>query len=200
MTLNSTLAWNVLDEIRQNPKRWDQFTWIRETPDCGTVACYAGHSLLLSNIPAPKREYLVPLASLPAEIAGCVPTRDRTNAHVRDIANTLLGLDSLIGSVLFSEDNSLEDLQRLTLAIFGERPGTDAVSRETVETGKRVVVRLDMGSVNCYWGSSGIVAERYRSNWIVNFDMVYLDGQPNGWSLSDRARWSFPEHQLVVWA
>lgn len=45
---NAALAWAVLDHIDAHPEQWEQGRWIGKA-ECGTVACFAGWTVLLSG-------------------------------------------------------------------------------------------------------------------------------------------------------
>lgn len=48
MERNDVLIDKVMDYLREHPKEWDQRYWVESTP-CGTTACFAGHTMLLSG-------------------------------------------------------------------------------------------------------------------------------------------------------
>lgn len=48
MERNDVLIDKVMDYLREHPKEWDQRYWVESTP-CGTIACFAGHTMLLSG-------------------------------------------------------------------------------------------------------------------------------------------------------
>lgn len=48
MERNDVLINKVMDYLREHPKEWDQRYWVESTA-CGTTACFAGHTMLLSG-------------------------------------------------------------------------------------------------------------------------------------------------------
>jgi hypothetical protein len=127
---NAELAYRVLDHIDAEPKSWNQADWYRET-DCGTVACFAGWSILLAG-----GEILNP-----AMLSRSIKFDGREYVSFTEAACTALGIRSVVvpGSEvyadgdllvhcddLFSADNTREDLDRFVKAIFGPRPEVKA--------------------------------------------------------------------------
>lgn len=114
---NADLAYRVLDHINANPELHNQKQWTEQAP-CGTVACFAGWTCLLSG-DEPYEDY-----------DGDSDDEVWVGGSIRRIpyrAVELLGLtydrNSGFGHRLFSPDNTREDLGRLVAEIFGPRPG-----------------------------------------------------------------------------
>lgn len=109
---NAELAYRVLDHIDGHPEEWDQVTWF-----CGTSACFAGHSLLLSGCQLERTGVNRALvASGPERLVG---------VEVEYAAYDVLGVDPDQGEHddwLFDPDNDREKLGRLVAEIFGPRP------------------------------------------------------------------------------
>jgi hypothetical protein len=114
---NAALAYRVLDHIDAHPEQWQQGQWIGET-ECGTVACFAGWTVLLSGGHLDDHD----LVSDVPEVTGL---------HVSIAAFDLLGVDDEelahrgVGD-LFNGGNTREDLGRLVAEIFGPRPGGES--------------------------------------------------------------------------
>ncbi|GIE35940.1 hypothetical protein Ait01nite_089850 [Actinoplanes italicus] len=115
---NAELAYNVLDYIRKHPEQHDQGTYVSRLdtsnqpgPLCGTVACFAGWTCLLSGdvLEFSESEGLV--------IHGF-------DGDVHDRAEQLLGLeaDGDQSFELFLATQNREDLPRVVAEIFGPRP------------------------------------------------------------------------------
>jgi hypothetical protein len=75
---NAELAYRVLDHIDAHPQNWEQGRWIGQE-ECGTVACFAGWAVLLSDLPV-RDEFV------------WIEGEDR---HVAEVAEELLGIADL---------------------------------------------------------------------------------------------------------
>jgi hypothetical protein len=121
-TPNAALAYRVLDHIDAHPEQWKQGVYIGKA-ECGTAACFAGWTVLLSNAAAEPRFY-----------PGCDSTADVVvggrGRVVPDLAEELLRASRWVEAGdgysddidLFDQDNTREDLGRLVAEIFGPRP------------------------------------------------------------------------------
>jgi hypothetical protein len=119
---NAELAYRVLDHIDAHPEQWDQGVYIGKV-ECGTVACFAGWTVLLSGLePGWHRDS--------SRESGYRETTNRTSTgeSVSEAAEGLLRASRYIdeGSDyerdLFEQFNTREDLDRLVAEIFGPRP------------------------------------------------------------------------------
>jgi hypothetical protein len=101
----------VLAKIKADPKSWDQSQWI-----CGTVACFAGHAVLMEGAqPAPPSEDFQRYRTV-------TPHTDQALlcgqiVDVSAAAEAILGLTPLQADYLFEQDNELEDLERMVAAL-----------------------------------------------------------------------------------
>ena len=112
-TPNADLAYRVLDQIDAYPKSWDQGLWVGESPECGTIACFAGWACLLSDVSMRDEFVLI----------------DGEEIHVEEAAESLLGIgheDLMEHGDLFCGLNSRERLGQLVAEIFGPRPGGES--------------------------------------------------------------------------
>lgn len=130
-TLNATLAYRVLDRIEADPHAWDQTHWIKRTA-CGTAACFAGRTVLLSGY-----EPVFSISDPPVEEAPTVRDSDGNRIAVPYLAERLLGkrYRNFIDEDaepdeedLFAAYNTIDDLRRIVAAIFGPRPHSDEVT------------------------------------------------------------------------
>jgi hypothetical protein len=118
---NAELAYRVLDHIDAHPEQWNQSLYIGKA-ECGTVACFAGWTVLLSG--ATPKFYGVYEGSTAAAALGGL------HHVVPELAEELLGASRWVETFvdgepdmdLFDQDNSREDLGRLVAEIFGPRP------------------------------------------------------------------------------
>ncbi len=115
-TPNAELAYKVLDHIDAHPEQHDQRSWT-EKVGCGTVACFAGWTCLLSgDEPVPDDD-----GDIDVEV-----WVDGNIVRIPQRATHLLGLpydrQPGWGHHLFDPANSREDLHRLVAEIFGPRP------------------------------------------------------------------------------
>lgn len=119
-TPNAELAYKVLDHIDAHPEQWRQDLYIGKA-ECGTVACFAGWTCLLSGY-----QPLFPYASAfsTSELEG---QRDSVSERAQD----LLGISRWINegfddeSDLFDQYNTREMLGEMVAEVFGPRPGGD---------------------------------------------------------------------------
>jgi hypothetical protein len=110
---NAELAYRVLDHIDAHPRQWDQTTWIRDG-ECGTTACFAGWTVLLSGH---RVEYCHNYVSYCGTIDG-------DHVSVRAVAARDLGIPLEVAwwSELFAGGVTRDQLGRLVEQIFGPRP------------------------------------------------------------------------------
>lgn len=117
---NAELAYKVLDHIDAHPESWDQANWITLT-DCGTAACFAGWTCLLSG------DEPTWLGRAPLMIG---PPRSTTSVRVAGLfvhdishrASDLLGILGDGAHDLFSPLHDRESLGIVVEEIFGLRP------------------------------------------------------------------------------
>lgn len=112
--VNVPLLETVMTFIRDNPDEWDQNVWIHPTAltDCGTVACFAGWTCLLSGY----------RALAPGQFYGstCVAGKNGELEDIPNLAASLLGLEDEQVRNLFNSDNSFDDLERIVKDIVNE--------------------------------------------------------------------------------
>lgn len=126
---NAALAYRVLDHIDAHPEQWDQDTYYAPS-SCGTTACFAGWSVLLSEIPIDRNGDVL-LADLEPEVAeavGALSHRDymgpeyRHLAEVPEVAQVLLGINRGQKICLFYADQDRSSFGEAVEDIFGPRP------------------------------------------------------------------------------
>jgi len=124
---NAALAYQVLDHIDAHPESWDQRTW-----GCGTVACFAGWTVILSGGVIDADGYDSSVVDGPAELVGDTVER----AAIR-LLQGRVWIDRPDGEVdwLFAADNNREDLGRLVAEIFGPRPAESRSGNVCTEQG-----------------------------------------------------------------
>lgn len=114
MTRNAALAYQVLDHIDAHPEQWEQGKWIG-TVECGTVACFAGWTVLLSD---------GVIDTLSESVT--VPTRpDIEGLHIESAAFRLLDINSddvVLHGDLFDGLLTRPELGERVTSIFGPRP------------------------------------------------------------------------------
>lgn len=116
-TPNATLAYRVLDHIDAHPESWNQLDWITrpDGADCGTAACFAGWTALLSgDQPRWARDWSVRTDYV------LDPDGERRDISVR--ASELLGINDEQADDLFCAVNTRPRLGTLVAEIFGPRP------------------------------------------------------------------------------
>lgn len=127
-TPNAELAYKVLDRIDADPASWNQGWWLIRT-DCGTTACFAGITCLLSG---DRPDFDRPDAPLDPDkgwtYSGVVCTADGSGRDVVPRAESLLGVSTEDADRLFHAANTREHLGRLVSAIFGPRPVSAATA------------------------------------------------------------------------
>ena len=131
--VNVDLLRETLDHIKNNPQTWRQDVWfthvdpetgfrtdelisfdVEEVNSCGTAFCFAGHAALKSGFVAPpKNSYSHWCKEEYDEASG----RTRT-IFVDDHAAKALGITWDQADVLFSGENSMEDLETIVNAII----------------------------------------------------------------------------------
>lgn len=114
MTPNAELAYQVLDHIDAHPEQWNQGLYIGRR-ECGTVACFAGWTVLLATHAVPA------YSDDTCSQTGIVRVNDRA-LDVSDYAAELLGIGFVDGDYLFSPSNNRTDLGQLVDELFGPRP------------------------------------------------------------------------------
>jgi hypothetical protein len=118
-TPNAALAYKVLDHIDAHPEQHEQSVWTTMTY-CGTAACFAGWTCLLSG------DRLVEDEDGDTDVEVWVGGNIR---RIPERAAELLGIPYAplfvlpYGHDLFNPGNEREDLGRLVAEIFGPRPG-----------------------------------------------------------------------------
>lgn len=139
---NAELAYRVLDHIDAHPEQWDQGTYIAKA-ECGTVACFAGWTVLLSG----EQPYF----GRDDEWAETSYVSAGATVYVSELAEELLGVSRFVpddvedidedscfespcsgcthcGLDLFAGGNTRDELGRLVEVIFGPRPDVPAVT------------------------------------------------------------------------
>lgn len=129
---NVELLRETMDYIKNNPQKWRQDSWyawvneagqieygvisldMEEVNSCGSAFCFAGHAALKSGFPAPPRENHRQWTKA-EEVDGYTQ-----NVHVDEFAREKLGLTWEQAEVLFSGDNTLEDLEKIVDAIIDD--------------------------------------------------------------------------------
>jgi hypothetical protein len=118
---NADLAWRVLDHIDAHPEQHNQKSWVSrpDGADCGTAACFAGWTCLLSG-DKPAWEFQAD------EETDRVTVDGRYDDHVAYRAAGLLGIyyhgAELNRGHLFDPENDRLRLGELVADIFGPRP------------------------------------------------------------------------------
>jgi len=111
---NAELAYRVLDHIDAHPEQWRQSQWVG-VADCGTIACFAGWTVLLSGATVHPAGEVV--ADGPEELIGM---------DVPDAADKLLGISPKTLPLIVADpyDGLLtrEELGKAIAEIFGPRP------------------------------------------------------------------------------
>jgi hypothetical protein len=114
---NAELAWRVLDHIDVHPEQWNQGLYIGKA-ECGTVACFAGWTVLLSGA---RPVYGVFNETATIEV-------DDRRLSVAEYAEELLGVSRWANEDtedewdLFYEGNTRDDMESLVGQMFGPRP------------------------------------------------------------------------------
>lgn len=133
---NNELLLETLNYIKENPQKWMQDVWfgfydadgnrilepveLEEVNSCNTAFCFAGHAALKTGFPAPPVNGYEPWVKSEYDPVAARPVR----TFVDEYAQKQLGLTWDQADVLFSGDNSLEDLETLVNAII-ENPDID---------------------------------------------------------------------------
>lgn len=110
---NAVLAYRVMDDIDADPESHFQEWWFVRT-ECGTTACFAGRTCLLSGgtpyFPSERGIYSesVLMPEGPVGVPG--------------LARRLLGIDFTASCRLFQASNTRWKLRALVAEIFGPRP------------------------------------------------------------------------------
>ncbi len=123
---NAELAYKVLDHIDANPQSWNQAVWVTE---CGTAACFAGWTVLLSGEKALDPGTAITatgerrdISKRAAQLLGFLNRSAMDDASWEALKHT-----DWDGSFsLFAGANSREDLGHIVEAVFGPRPGGEA--------------------------------------------------------------------------
>lgn len=121
---NAELAYQVIDHIDAHPEQWRQGLWIGQA-QCGTIACFAGWTVLLSGFEPDYADGRTQPGGMP------LTERIVADDHATSVsfqAQQLLRADRWVREGhedeedLFDGYNSREDLGRLVAEIFGPRP------------------------------------------------------------------------------
>lgn len=125
MKPNAELAWRVLDHIDAHPEQWDQESWATKN-DCGTAACFAGWTCLLSGDKPVWSEWanVEDSTAYVTTAANQERTVSRRAAELLGIKRDDEGDDE--GDDLFNAYNTRDDLGRLVAEIFGPPPTATA--------------------------------------------------------------------------
>lgn len=103
--VNEELIKRVVKQIEAAPRQWDQADWVLEGR-CGTIACFAGWTLIVSGRMNAKHQVL----DEKGELAPCADDDRRSlhtpgcNCSIPDVAQQLLGLDVLTAEAIFFWD------------------------------------------------------------------------------------------------
>lgn len=112
-------AYRTLDKIIADPASWHQKHWFRLTP-CGTTGCFAGLTCLLNGDTLTWGN-----ACDPREGCSCgeyrLTTPEGRSVDASYRARDLLRINRDQADVLFDCGNTLDDLTRVVLDIFGKR-------------------------------------------------------------------------------
>lgn len=110
MSKNIALLEQVMTQILDTPETWNQEKWF-----CGTTACFAGHTTLMSGCMAIYDPEDLDDTGKPLPFASLthVLTPDGAASPVWEEAESLLGLDSGEANLLFCARNTMEDLQMI---------------------------------------------------------------------------------------
>lgn len=100
MNPNLDLLDAVVAHIEAHPEQHDQTTWF-----CGTTACIAGRTALMSG--------WKPYSFKPGHTSHSVVFKDDEVRHVEDVARDLLRIDQDTVDDLFNPDNTLGDILRI---------------------------------------------------------------------------------------
>jgi hypothetical protein len=117
-TPNAELAYRVLDHIDADPDSWFQETWLTRT-DCGTIACFAGWTCLLSG-DDPVFDDETETDTVDVAVVGLQSIPERA-AHLLGIPfNRRLRFG--VGHVLFDAEHDRKSLGEAVEHYFGPRP------------------------------------------------------------------------------
>jgi hypothetical protein len=119
---NTELAWRVMDHIDAHPGQWDQGLWIGES-GCGTVACFAGWTVMLSGF------------EVDSDSEGVIAPQhpEWRGLHVSTVAEELLGLDDEVLAAkgdVFCGLLTRAELGDRVAEIFGPRPAWSAAEEQ----------------------------------------------------------------------
>lgn len=120
MKPNAELAYLTLDQIDAHPELHSQSWWFTVT-DCGTVACFAGWTCVISGDKPSALDRPMHVLEIGTDVSFVV-LPDGEKVYASDRARELLGIDKLTARRLFDGSNTREDLGRLVAEIFGPRP------------------------------------------------------------------------------
>lgn len=128
---NEKLLLETLEYIKTHPQFWEQSAWgiwtnevtghpeiilttvaMEEINSCGSAFCFAGHAALRTGFPPPPKS--------PNEM-----WTDDKGTWIDDHARTALGLTYDQADILFSPENTMDELETLVKAII-ENPEIDA--------------------------------------------------------------------------
>lgn len=113
MTVNADRLHAVLDHIKAHPEQHLQETWGRRT-ECGTVACFAGWTVLLFKPGIAERFAAAPMREPILFIETLTPYA--ALAEITDVSSTardLLGLTVDQASTLFHAENTAGQLEKM---------------------------------------------------------------------------------------
>ena len=120
---NVDLLQRTLTYIETHEDEWDQADW-----RCDTGMCFAGHAVALAGIPLghPDNGAWIPAQNIPASVATAMHLgrADAVLVRIEAVARHLLDIDGITLTntkgrpvsapwVLFSEDNTLDDLRQI---------------------------------------------------------------------------------------
>lgn len=124
---NAELAYRVLDRIDADPASWNQAWWLIET-GCGTTACFAGLTCVLSGDQPDFGDPDSPVVPGRGWTFSSTVNTKASHATVSWRAEQLLGIDEEQADRLFLSSNTRADLGDIVEQVFGPRPGVPAVT------------------------------------------------------------------------
>lgn len=102
--VNIDLLNRIIDHIEQHPETWDQRAWAQKT-ECGTAFCVAGHAV---NFAYPD---------LVAQAVGIGNLYLPDHESWRKLGVEALELDFIVADILFSSDNTLDEIKAIRDAL-----------------------------------------------------------------------------------
>lgn len=165
LTPNAPLLLATMTYIEEHPEEHDQAIWI-----CGTVACFAGHAVLLDGgVPASEGDGALVEARDDDPPASVHQWRIGPVIPVRSRAIRILGLTGDQATALFHGDNTLDDLRaevaRLVgdwdrLAVVTVKAAANAIDNPDITPSAYADPALDIDTKHLLWTQlKGVIAE-----------------------------------------